>query len=503
MGRLKTSLWTLAAAAFLAVCPSCEKTLRPSEETPGGESLSISVSGERMTKGAADGDVIKSLRVWLVKNGTVDAFYSNDAVNGASTTVTFENVTRGDHTLYIVANYKGLDSYVKGSAIDSDFTGKTLGAGITDGNSPVYTEEDGMPLSAVKRITIAIGKNSVEAHLLRVAGRISFEIRNTTTKDFYIAKVGLEKQNPSDGYLFQQFDSNGNVVHAAAGTNVAFPEVPGDVVKVAAGTTGMVYDHYLFETTPEASAQQFSFNMSGALYPTDKEAKWERELYSFGNNQTSIASGKQYLIRSASSSTFYLGISDAGSLILKEFNDDKNFVSEGEGIKKFLWEISAAGTSGYRIRNVGTGQYLVVSSRGVMSLGTSGSAFSTTTSGTGLAFYTTSGGYKYYLDNDTNTPGIAATTNPPLTSSLWHLREAKESLPTNKEGFNFLEADAEVSGKSELTYIDRYGNPQPLKHICRNEHLKVAVNIFFHEATESFTFSVEPWSQKDSETTFD
>lgn len=353
MGRLKTSLLALAAAALVAVCPSCEKAARPSEESSAGEeSLSISVSGERMTKAAKDGDVIKSLRVWLVKNGTVDAFYSNDAVNGTSTTVTFENVTRGDHTLYIVANYKGLDSYVKGSAIGSAFTGKTLGADIKDGNSPEFTEEDGMPLSAVKNITIAIGKNSVEAHLLRVAGRISFEIRNTTAKDFYIAKVGLEKQNPSDGYLFQQFDSNGNVVHAAAGTNVAFPEIPGDVVKVAAGTTGTVYDRYLFETTPEASAQQFSFNMSGALYPTDKEAKWERELYSFGNNQTSIASGKQYLIRSNSSSTFYLGISDTGSLILKEFNDDKNFIAEGEGIKRFLWEISAAGTSGYRIKNV-------------------------------------------------------------------------------------------------------------------------------------------------------
>jgi hypothetical protein len=54
-----------------------------------------------------------------------------------------------------------------------------------------------------------------------------------------------------------------------------------------------------------------------------------------------------------------------------------------------------------------------------------------------------------------------------------------------------------------MKYLDSYGIAQPLTHICRNEHIKLTVNVAYQQSTGGFDISVTGWTEKNNETTFD
>jgi hypothetical protein len=84
-------------------------------------------------------------------------------------------------------------------------------------------------------------------------------------------------------------------------------------------------------------------------------------------------------------------------------------------------------------------------------------------------------------------------------SSIWYLRKVNEvssgAYPYKK--FTAPEVELNFANVYPVNYIDNYGLPQPLQHICRNEHLDLTVNISHNTATGNFDFKVAGWVIKD------
>ena len=282
------------AAAFLALSAiSCAKDT-PAKDKPvygegeGNLHISFSTAGTTKAGTAQEGDIIKTGRLWLIDaDDNVMRFYSADNINVASGEATIKNIKRGVYTLCILANCKELDSYVTGSKIDDGFKRKLL-TPISDGSAPAFTEEAGMPCSAVIHQEITVGENYVEAHLLRCVGRISIRIRNNIgDSKIAIGAVGLSQNNPSTGYLFEPLDSS----VPPTVTNLSFKELTG-ITTIAPYETKEVYDSYLYEIDASTAVNGITFDLLGGIYNSavsDEDIYIAyRTQYNFGNNLSTL-----------------------------------------------------------------------------------------------------------------------------------------------------------------------------------------------------------------------
>lgn len=490
------------AAAFLALSAiSCAKDT-PAKDKPvygeGEGNLHISFSTASATKAgtAKEGDIIKTGRLWLIDaDDNVMRFYSADNINVASGEATIKNIKRGVYTLCILANCKELDSYVTGSKIDDAFKRKLLPT-ISDGSAPAFTEETGMPCSAVIHQEITVGENYVEAHLQRCVGRISIRVRNNIgDSKIAIGAVGLSQNNPSTGYLFEPLDGSVPTV-----TNLSFKELTG-ITTIAPYETKEVYDSYLYEIDASTAVNGITFDLLGGIYDaavSDEDISIAyRTQYNFGNNLSTLGdvSGNKYLIRSVESSTRYIG--DTGSGVgTGEFTED----SELEHFKdtpNYLWEFDGNSSSA-KLKNVKTGSYLDENLK--MTADASKAQAFTITNNAGKFLF----GYRgwlgtYYITYGTDK--LSVERNNTGINAQWYLRLLDES--SINEPY-FVNALREIPREARpIHYVDKYGAHNKLEKIDRNEHITVTVNIFYNREMGEFKFEVEGWSGKDSETTFD
>lgn len=490
------------AAAFLALSAiSCAKDT-PTKDKPvygegeGNLHISFSTAGTTKAGTAQEGDIIKTGRLWLIDAGdNVMRFYSEDNINVASGEVTIKNIKRGVYTLCILANCKELDSYVTGSKIDDGFKRKLLPT-ISDGSAPAFTEESGMPCSAVIHQEITVGENYVEAHLLRCVGRISIRIRNNIgDSKIAIGSVGLSKNNPSTGYLFEPLDGSVPTV-----TNLSFKELTG-ITTIAPYETKEVYDSYLYEIDASTAANGITFDLLGGIYDAavrDEDISIAyRTQYNFGNNLSTLGdvSGNKYLIRSVESPTRYVGTTGSG-VGTGEFTED----SELEYFKdtpNYLWEFDGNSSSA-KLKNVKTGSYLDKNLKMTADAGKAQNFTITNNAGKFLFGYTWLS-LKYYMPYDAG--NLSATWNNTGTTAQWYLRLLDESSINEPYFENALR---EIPREARpIHYVDKYGAHNKLERIDRNEHITVTVNIFYNREMGEFKFEVEGWSGKDSETTFD
>ena len=496
------------AAAFLALSAiSCAKDT-PTKDKPvygegeGNLHISFSTAGTTKAGTAQEGDIIKTARLWLIDaDDNVMRFYSKDNINVASGEATIKNIKRGVYTLCILANCKDkeLDSYVTGSKIDDGFKRKLLPT-ISDGNAPAFTEETGMPCSAVIHQEITVGENYVEAHLLRCVGRISIRIRNNIgDSKIAIGSVGLSKNNPSTGYLFEPLDSS----VPPTVTNLSFKELTG-ITTIAPYETKEVYDSYLYEIDASTAVNGITFDLLGGIYDAavrDEDISIAyRTQYNFGNNLSTLGdvSGNKYLIRSVESSTRYIGDTGSGVGTTGEFTEDSE-LEYFQDTPSYLWEF--VGNSGSaKLKNVKTGNYLDNNLK--TTADASKAQTFTVTNNTGKFLF----GYwwvwtlsTYYITYDTG--NLTTKRNNTGTSAQWYLRLLDESSINEPYFENALR---EIPREARpIHYVDKYGAHNKLERIDRNEHITVTVNIFYNREMGEFKFEVEGWSGKDSETTFD
>ena len=483
---------------------SCGKEVTPSPCTSGTGTLHISFDMGASTKaGAKDGDIIKKGSLWLVdsKDEEIMAFRTFSP-NAASAVVTMESIQRGDYTLYVVANYSGLDTYTNGK-IDDNFK-KHLLKTVAAGESPTFTEESGMPCSSVQQVHIAAGENYVSAHLQRCVGRLSINVRyNISSHKLAIGGIGLSDNNPTTGYLFPS--SDGSIPPSA--TDVAFPELTQHVV-LATNENKDVYDVYLYDTGEATSANGITFTLFGAIYegktPDENIAISSRDDYSFGDNSTSISAGGPYVIRSASSSTHYIGDLGASGLGVREFTGDADEeLTHYHEIENFLWTVSGNSSQG-TFQNVKTGRYITLEGANP-GLGTSGTKFyfRTGTGNGGLLFSTIKQRKRYSLTRNSDSNGLSGTPGKESSGETgWLIRTATAGAV--KVPY-FIGSDYEIPRvKRTINYLDKHGNTQILKGISRNEHVEVSINVFYNREWGQFDFEVEGWNTiGGNETTFD
>ena len=493
---------TLAAAFLTLSAISCAKDT-PAKDKPvygegeGNLHISFSTAGTTKAGTAQEGDIIKTARLWLIDaDDNVMRFYSADNINVASGEATIKNIKRGVYTLCILANCKELDSYVTGSKIDDGFKRKLLPA-ISDGSAPAFTEETGMPCSAVIHQEITVGENYVEAHLLRCVGRISIRIRNNIgDSKIAIGSVGLSKNNPSTGYLFEPLDSS----VPPTVTNLSFKELTG-ITTIAPYETKEVYDSYLYEIDASTAVNGITFDLLGGIYDAavrDEDISIAyRTQYNFGNNLSTLGdvSGNKYLIRSVESSTRYVGTTGS-SVGTGEFTED----SELEYFKdtpNYLWEF-VGNSSSAKLKNVKTGNYLDKNLNMTADAGKA-QAFTITNNAGKFLFSYRWLSSPYYITYGTDK--LSVQWNNTGTTAQWYLRLLDESSINEPYFENALR---EIPREARpIHYVDKYGAHNKLERIDRNEHITVTVNIFYNREMGEFKFEVEGWSGKDSETTFD
>lgn len=492
------------AAAFLALSAiSCAKDT-PAKDKPvygegeGNLHISFSTAGTTKAGTAQEGDIIKTARLWLIDaDDNVMRFYSADNINVASGEATIKNIKRGVYTLCILANCKELDSYVTGSKIDDGFKRKLLPA-ISDGSAPAFTEETGMPCSAVIHQEITVGENYVEAHLLRCVGRISIRIRNNIgDSKIAIGAVGLSKNNPSTGYLFEPLDSS----VPPTVTNLSFKELTG-ITTIAPYETKEVYDSYLYEIDASTAVNGITFDLLGGIYDAavrDEDISIAyRTQYNFGNNLSTLGdvSGNKYLIRSVESSTRHVGYTGETRVGTGEFTEDAE-LEYFKDTPNYLWEF-VGNSSSAKLKNVKTGNYLDEDLN--MTADASKAQAFTITNNAGKFLF----GYRgwlgtYYITYDAGK--LSVQRNNTGTTAQWYLRLLDESSINEPYFENALR---EIPREARpIHYVDKYGAHNKLERIDRNEHITVTVNIFYNREMGEFKFEVEGWSGKDSETTFD
>ena len=492
------------AAAFLALSAiSCAKDTPVKDKPVYGEGegnlhISFSTAGTTKAGTAQEGDIIKTGRLWLIDaDDNVMRFYSKDNINVASGEATIKNIKRGVYTLCILANCKELDSYVTGSKIDDGFKRKLLPT-IIDGSAPAFTEEAGMPCSAVIHQEITVGENYVEAHLLRCVGRISIRIRNNIgDSKIAIGSVGLSKNNPSTGYLFEPLDSS----VPPTVTNLSFKELTG-ITTIAPYETKDVYDSYLYEIDASTAVNGITFDLLGGIYDaavSDEDISIAyRTQYNFGNNLSTLGdvSGNKYLIRSVESSTRYVGYTGETRVGTGEFTED----SELEYFKdtpNYLWEFDGNSSSA-KLKNVKTGNYLD-ENLNMTADAAKAQTFTITNNAGKFLFGYTWYYLKYYMTYDAGK--LSVQRNNTGTNAQWYLRLLDESSINEPYFENALR---EIPREARpIHYVDKYGAHNKLERIDRNEHITVTVNIFYNREMGEFKFEVEGWSGKDSETTFD
>lgn len=495
------------AAAFLALSAiSCAKDT-PAKDKPvygegeGNLHISFSTAGTTKAGTAQEGDIIKTGRLWLIDaDDNVMRFYSKDNINVASGEATIKNIKRGVYTLCILANCKELDSYVTGSKIDDGFKRKLLPT-IIDGSAPAFTEESGMPCSAVIHQEITVGENYVEAHLLRCVGRISIRIRNNIgDSKIAIGAVGLSKNNPSTGYLFEPLDGSVPTV-----TNLSFKELTG-ITTIAPYETKEVYDSYLYEIDASTAVNGITFDLLGGIYDaavSDEDISIAyRTQYNFGNNLSTLGdvSGNKYLIRSVESPTRYVGYTGETRVGTGEFTEDAE-LEYFKDTPNYLWEFDGNSSSA-KLKNVKTGNYLDENLNMTADAAKAQTFTITNNAGKFLFGYTREYWWSsstYYITYDAGK--LSVQRNNTGTTAQWYLRLLDES--SINEPY-FVNALREMPREARpIHYVDKYGAHNKLERIDRNEHITVTVNIFYNREMGEFKFEVEGWSGKDSETTFD
>lgn len=488
-----------------ALLSGCIDSLQVGENSTSGEStLTLHISGDPQTRaplGPAEDNVIQTLGVWLVDATGTIIQYKSVAPSATSTTVEFTTVPRGEHKLYIVANYEGLTGLASTYEVGKNISGieNVELKEITNATAPEFTSTNGVTSSLIKEVVVSPGNNVVEAHLLRAVGRLTVTFRNgTENRDLFVGSVGLSKKNPSRGYLFGKDDHS----NPPATTLLNFPDLT-NVIKIGPRSEKVVYDTYLYESTPAISGDVFKMGFTTGMYDYPKE--FQAGMFSEGgtvdvykpeSNQFKISNpSTMYMIRAGSEGTYYLaddGEPKDGELKLKQFTSDSE-IPEGEDIKKYCWTFSS--TNNTTITNVSTGNQIQIDNSGIKLVNSNNGSIFTIDSNNDRIRFSASG--KNLRHN-----GSTLTTQNSGNRN-WALRPVTQA--EKSVGKHFVDARASTTNIEtyDLKYIDMYGVAQNLEHICRNEHVNLTVNVYHHVATGGFVFEVEKWSNVSNETTFD
>ena len=519
------TIFSLIASVLLTCGCGRELPFDDPQKGNGKESICISLNtsniAETKAGTAKDGDVMNNIYIWIA-DGSDKIVYSGSYANGSSegcsfelagdgktATAVFTNVERGEYTLYVIANLPAsLSGLTSKTTADNDFKNAVLPDLVA--NKPPFTEDDGMPLSMRQSIHVGPGMNIVETQLVRVCGRIRVTVRNMTTdKNIFIQSFQLTDKNPSTGYIFHK-DDHGTPDGIAFGAFEKYELTGTQTTRyIAPGGEDTYIDQYLYETGLTGMGK-LGFEIVGGIYEgTVKSAqvgKIETTTYSQG---PALPSGynttTDYLIVNNEGNYYYLyNNSNTPSLnILTDANLSELLNAGtfgGVNIRNYLWRFTSTGNQ-TGLQNQGNSRYLTISNN---SIGFSQNTATINVNKTdGLRFYYDSSNdydYDYYMYayNASLNVNQYSTTND---NRYWKLIPITIETQTQGQLKDALKNFSKTN--DSITYIDQYGLPVTLEHICRNDDINVVINVFYSPESGVLYFRVEDWTDVSNNTTFD
>ncbi len=464
---------------------------------PVGDGRAIGGAGSAMA-----GEKMNNLTVLVAKDNVVYKWIVLDEDNAefnatqTEAIVSFENMERGNHDIYLVANTPiDLSAYTTAGA-DVTPLRETLLSELAGTTTPAFTEENGMPMTAITTTTLKQGVNLVSSELERVVGRLTIVVNNYVTDNQYkvfLANLTTSPFNASKAYLF-----NHDYTVPAGNTYRNF-NIPTATQLIANDATTVLFDDYIYETD-NAALYKLGFaigvvtNHSGDNPNFSSTTSINEEL-----NHTEIIAGHHYVLYNRGVGK-YLCVNDSGDLEWRSAGDitvaNKN---------DYLWEFTGNSTS--TIRNVGQDLYLR-SDNSEMSVVSAASATTFTIgSNSGITFYTSSDSWRknYYYVNATSS-GLSVTNrgtsnSPNSNNQRWYLRDVVSGA--NWSGVAEEDLKGNYVHDKAMTYINALGGVSPLRRIGRNEHFRLGVNIFYNPQLGSFNFEVQPWGSGGGDVTFD
>ena len=490
------------------------------EPTPGevvcDASLTLTISAQaEQTRAvaaagtAAAGEKMNSLIMLLVRdNNTIETRVDITSVasptgftdsSKSEATIKLTDVERGDHKIYLIANNPvDLSAYVVGANVATLGLDDMLLPTLSNNDKPSYTEEKGMPMTAIVEATFKQGNNNVSAEVERVVGRFGVTFFNHVVDAGYtvvVSNAELSAFNASRAYLF-----NHDYTVPSGNTYRSFFAAASGSQKIDHSGDLRPIDTYLYETDANA-VYELSFavgvfeGLAAGVTPTLSMAAAPDP-----ENHNEIILGHKYLLYNANRNR-YLYMNGSNNLALSQDVPATNY-------ENYLWEFST--TNAGKIKNVGTGRWISRNNANLQTTNNEGSAetFTRGTSGSSMylrSTYTTTSGwrtYYYFLNTSSNTAlsllqGSQNTQSTSTASALWVLREMK-TTPTWTP-----EATKAIVHSAPLTFINDLGSPAPLTQIKRNENLQVGVNIFYNPQSGAFNFDVVPWTEVNGDVTFD
>lgn len=535
--RIKNILLSIAVAFFVAGCGASE----PDPGSSGQGTLILSVGTGMATRAGIhyynpgeipaesdhsldDGDKMKNVRVWLVKDGIVSKFAKVDVAESDNVTYSIGHCERGDYEIYVVANYTGLDEKCPENTdlkTDNVLMDKYFGP-VESGSCPAYSTAGmlalvpsdhlvrkplftddgiggtnvGMPLSYKGTVSIGPGENKISVELSRICARFTMAITNNT-KDKLLAINGvtLSAFNQACGYLFPRTNALGdNAVPDHDEHN--FPYVKdGGYTVIAPGKTVVLRDLYMFETDGIADK---TFMIKAALYESGSVPSMSQDMdYTLSNvgvgSHDAPSAGSYYLIRSDLSSTFYLGADAGGTTNLFSFGSDNNVINSPD-IDEYLWEVESSG-SNYAFKNLKHGTYLDVGSGGVRSVSVSGSTKPSIIYDRNGYLYKNDSHSNYYISNSSNNP-VSVTSG----ANTWSLRKVEV---TENIAWVFDNPVKSLNYSHAVVHVDKYGVAYNLAQLKRNEQLKLNITVTYSDTYGTCEFKLGPWEEVTTETTFD
>jgi len=505
----------LALAAFMMMS-ACGKQPAVAETEGGVAELSITVRTSEITKadGAASGDALNNLRLWIVdanKNivkfvktddwqtfsGTTEATFDDEH---KTATIRFSDIYRATYTLYAVANYTELDKYVGAKKIDNAFIDKELPE-MTGSKTPSYSDEAGMPLSVSKTIQLLPGENRISAELERVLAHFSIKIKNQS--DGYKIVIGdasLSDFNMSRTYLFPHQDDSKMPADCEDLSMPAFGKLP---LSLGSGSIKTVYSTYLYGGESKSG---YKLRMAVGAFPEGQDVsglKAEGAVKIVEDGHEVKADGTEYMIRSCYGTSYdgypCLYLTDAKALGVKALTDAQIKAMTEAELKPYLWTFTDE-DEGY-VRSAYNPDYHLNSRNSRLEASQSQKTefmFDFREAMPDRMYFMAGGkgvylGYSYYQGYYVSTNGSSSILDTSGDQYFWKLLPLSDvkwsdgTKTVTSEGSTFIARD--------LTSFDEYNVPQPLTALWRNQRLTTTITVTFMSQTGAFDYVVEDWKE--------
>lgn len=565
MGK-KQFIFFMAAVCVLL---SCEKNMTDTGGVPMPCDGSISISfntgatkaGAELTEeekaaGLADGSLFTDLWLWIVHDSSNELRYFahiTDAIDAVDHyEYRFDRVERGDYTLYAVANYSNkLDrfnpyipeyTYTDQSgkdvtnpklpwkdAINAEFTKFTLAEieddpddGLDGRVPPTVKKNDGkMPLSIIRKFSVAAGDNYIQAAMTRVCGRLSITVRNLSP-DYKIAISNLElsERNPISAYLFQD-NHKVPAINPFFDRFVKFRKDEGkDYAMIQPMQESEILSQLMYETGQgisiglEIDGAVFGTNENGDILDADglpvepkvTEIEINEDYYKISEPASSNLSAGLYMIAPIGSPASKLSAETDLSVSLSDIVEESDGTALVSKNKNLVWRWSNNSLTNQdvdRALNMENDISLTTNTQSlVVNISGNGNGRTIRTSNTHWSGLTR---YYYYLKKnsaDVVSDEVSRNTTVNDDSYRWVFYPVvEESRTVTKTVITNGIKNFNHSGNVQV--LNEYGASVPLTHICRNQDVRIILNVSYNPVSGTFDYVIEPWEERNMGAEFD